>query len=459
MPARRPPPEVVPGPEAPPPDSARAVVYTEWLSRNPVRLAQPSFQNNKNRPVRLRFGVVFERTRRTRNHPEIPVLSSLQGTHPPAVLALADGTVFVGQSIGAPGSSVGEVVFNTAVTGYQEILTDPSYCRQIVTLTYPHIGNYGINEEDVEADRIHAAGLIIKDLPLLASNFRATLTLTQYLQREGTVAIAGIDTRRLTRHLRTGGAQNGCILALAGGEAVSQARIEQAVAAARAAPSMAGQDLAQVVSAQQPYAWTQTEWTLDSGYRTQASPRFHVVAYDFGVKKNILRMLAQRGCKVTVVPAQTPASEVLRHKPDGIFLSNGPGDPQPCDYAIAAASELIDTGIPTFGICLGHQIMALASGAKTFKMKFGHHGANHPVKDLDSGRVSITSQNHGFAVDAASLPANLRATHVSLFDGTLQGLARTDKPAFCFQGHPEASPGPHDIAYLFDRFTALMETK
>jgi len=459
MPARRPPPEVVPGPEAPPPDSARAVVYTEWLSRNPVRLAQPSFQNNKNRPVRLRFGVVFERTRRTRNHPEIPVLSSLQGTHPPAVLALADGTVFVGQSIGAPGSSVGEVVFNTALTGYQEILTDPSYCRQIVTLTYPHIGNYGINEEDVEADRIHAAGLIIKDLPLLASNFRATLTLTQYLQREGTVAIAGIDTRRLTRHLRTGGAQNGCILALAGGEAVSQARIEQAVAAARAAPSMAGQDLAQVVSAQQPYAWTQTEWTLDSGYRTQASPRFHVVAYDFGVKKNILRMLAQRGCKVTVVPAQTPASEVLRHKPDGIFLSNGPGDPQPCDYAIAAASELIDTGIPTFGICLGHQIMALASGAKTFKMKFGHHGANHPVKDLDSGRVSITSQNHGFAVDAASLPANLRATHVSLFDGTLQGLARTDKPAFCFQGHPEASPGPHDIAYLFDRFTALMETK
>ncbi|MFM8609827.1 MAG: glutamine-hydrolyzing carbamoyl-phosphate synthase small subunit [Burkholderiaceae bacterium] len=387
------------------------------------------------------------------------MLSSLKGHNPHATLALADGTVFLGHSIGAPGSTVGEVVFNTAITGYQEILTDPSYCRQIVTLTYPHIGNYGINDEDIEADKVHAAGLIIKDLPLLASNFRASLTLTQYLQREGTVAIAGIDTRRLTRHLRTHGAQNGCILALADGVAVAQAHIDQAIAAAKAAPSMSGLDLAKVVSVPQAYDWTQTEWRLDGGYGTQASPRFHVVAYDFGVKKNILRMLAERGCKVTVVPAQTPAAEVLKHRSDGIFLSNGPGDPEPCDYAIAAARELIDTGIPTFGICLGHQIMALASGAKTFKMKFGHHGANHPVKDLDSGRVSITSQNHGFAVDEKSLPANLRATHVSLFDGTLQGLARTDKPAFCFQGHPEASPGPHDIAYLFDRFTALMGKK
>ncbi|MEY3474518.1 MAG: Carbamoyl-phosphate synthase small chain [Pseudomonadota bacterium] len=387
------------------------------------------------------------------------MLSSLKGQHPHAILALADGTVFLGHSIGATGSTAGEVVFNTAITGYQEILTDPSYCRQIVTLTYPHIGNYGVNAEDIEADKVHAAGLIIKDLPLLASNFRSTLTLTQYLQREGTVAIAGIDTRRLTRHLRTGGAQNGCILALADGVAVSQAHIDQAIAAAKGAPSMAGQDLAQVVSVQQSYPWTQTEWKLEGGYGTQTSPRFHVVAYDFGVKKNILRMLAERGCKVTVVPARTPAAEVLKHRPDGIFLSNGPGDPEPCDYAIAAARELIDTGTPTFGICLGHQIMALASGARTFKMKFGHHGANHPVKDLDTGRVSITSQNHGFAVDEKSLPANLRATHVSLFDGTLQGLARTDKPAFCFQGHPEASPGPHDIAYLFDRFTALMEKK
>ena len=387
------------------------------------------------------------------------MLLSLKGTTPHAILALADGTVFLGNSIGATGTTVGEVVFNTAITGYQEILTDPSYCQQIVTLTYPHIGNYGVNAEDIEADKVHAAGLIIKDLPLLASNFRSTETLSQYLVREKTVAIANIDTRKLTRLLRTKGAQNGAIVALAAGQDVTQAAIDQAIAAAKAAPNMAGQDLAKVVSATKPYDWTQTEWQLGSGYGTQTAPKFHVVAYDFGVKKNILRMLAERGCKVTVVPAQTPAAEVLKHKPDGIFLSNGPGDPEPCDYAIAAVRELIETGIPTFGICLGHQIMALASGAKTFKMKFGHHGSNHPVKDLDTGRVSITSQNHGFAVDEKSLPANLRPTHVSLFDGTLQGLARTDRPAFCFQGHPEASPGPHDIAYLFDRFTALMEKK
>lgn len=387
------------------------------------------------------------------------MLLSLKGTTPHAILALADGTVFIGNSIGATGTTVGEVVFNTAITGYQEILTDPSYCQQIVTLTYPHIGNYGVNPEDIEADKVHAAGLIIKDLPLLASNFRSTQTLSQYLVTQNTVAISNIDTRKLTRLLRSKGAQNGAIIGLAAGQAVTQAAIDQAVAAAKGAPNMAGLDLAKVVTVAKPYDWTETEWKLGSGYGSQTAPRFHVVAYDFGVKKNILRMLAERGCKVTVVPAQTPAAEVLKHQPDGIFLSNGPGDPQPCDYAIAAARELIETGIPTFGICLGHQIMALASGAKTFKMKFGHHGANHPVKDLDNGRVSITSQNHGFAVDEKSLPANLRATHVSLFDGTLQGLARTDKPAFCFQGHPEASPGPHDIAYLFDRFTALMENQ
>ncbi|GIX25801.1 MAG: carbamoyl-phosphate synthase small chain [Caldimonas sp.] len=378
---------------------------------------------------------------------------------PQALLALADGTVFRGTSIGSPGHTVGEVVFNTALTGYQEILTDPSYCRQIVTLTYPHIGNVGVNDEDVEASKVHAAGLIIKDLPVLASNFRQTRSLSQYLVDEGTVAIADIDTRRLTRILRTTGAQNGCILALPAGQPLTQAHVEEAVSKAKAAPSMAGQDLAQVVSVSAPYEWTQTEWRLGRGYGTVAAPRFHVVAYDFGVKRNILRMLAQRGCKITVVPARTSAQEALALRPDGIFLSNGPGDPQPCDYAIAAARELIDTGIPTFGICLGHQIMALASGARTFKMKFGHHGANHPVKDLDSGRVSITSQNHGFAVDEKTLPANLRPTHVSLFDGTLQGLARTDRPAFCFQGHPEASPGPHDIGYLFDRFVSLMENK
>ncbi len=379
--------------------------------------------------------------------------------HPKALLALADGTVFTGIAIGATGQTTGEVVFNTSLTGYQEILTDPSYCQQIVTLTYPHIGNTGVNGEDVEATRIHAAGLIIKDLPLLASNFRSTETLSEYLQREGTVAIAELDTRALTRRLRTHGAQNGCILALPVGEAITEARRAQAIAAAQAAPSMAGQDLAQVVTVDQAYAWTQTEWKLGTGYGELAAPKFHVVAYDFGVKRNILRMLAERGCQVTVVPAKTPAAEVFKLQPDGVFLSNGPGDPEPCDYAIAAAREIIDSGVPTFGICLGHQIMALASGAKTFKMKFGHHGANHPVKDLDNGRVSITSQNHGFAVDEKTLPANLRATHVSLFDGTLQGLARTDKPAFCFQGHPEASPGPHDIGYLFDRFTTLMQER
>jgi carbamoyl-phosphate synthase small subunit len=375
---------------------------------------------------------------------------------PPAVLALADGSIFRGTSIGAAGSTVGEVVFNTAITGYQEILTDPSYCRQIVTLTYPHIGNYGVNAEDVEASQVHAAGLVIRDLPLRASNFRQTLTLSQYLQREGTVAIADLDTRRLTRHLRATGAQNGCIATFEPGHEVSPQDVDQAIAQARSAPSMTGQDLAQVVSVDAPYEWSQTEWALGTGYGTAAAPRFHVVAYDFGVKHNILRMLASRGCRVTVVPARTPAAQVLAMRPDGVFLSNGPGDPEPCDYAIEAARTLIDASLPTFGICLGHQIMALASGARTFKMKFGHHGANHPVKDLDDGRVSITSQNHGFAVDETTLPAHLRATHRSLFDGTLQGLARTDRPAFCFQGHPEASPGPHDIAYLFDRFTALM---
>jgi carbamoyl-phosphate synthase small subunit len=385
---------------------------------------------------------------------------------PQALLALADGTVFHGASIGATGQTVGEVVFNTSLTGYQEILTDPSYCRQIVTLTYPHIGNYGVNTEDVEALKVHAAGLIIKDLPLLASNFRQTQTLSQYLQAEGTVAIAGIDTRMLTRLLRTKGAQNGVIVALPVGQAITDAIIADAVAQAQSAPSMSGLDLAQVVTRSDVMEWTETEWKLSNmdlggkpGFGTLAHAKFHVVAYDFGVKRNILRMLAERGCQVTVVPAKTPAAEVLKYKPDGIFLSNGPGDPEPCDYAIAATRELIETGIPTFGICLGHQIMALASGAKTFKMKFGHHGGNHPVKDLDTGRVSITSQNHGFAVDEKSLPANLRPTHISLFDGTLQGLARTDKPAFCFQGHPEASPGPHDISYLFERFVALMEKK
>jgi carbamoyl-phosphate synthase small subunit len=389
-----------------------------------------------------------------------PPLLPLEGQ---ALLALADGTLFEGISIGAPGRTVGEVVFNTSLTGYQEILTDPSYCRQIVTLTYPHIGNTGVNEQDVEASAVHAAGLIVRDLALRASNFRSTRTLDQYLRDEGTVAIADIDTRRLTRILRTRGAQSGCITALARGERLTAAHRADAITRARAAASMAGLDLAKVVSVRQPYGWTETEWALEGvggkpGYGQQIAPRFHVVAYDFGVKRNILRMLASRGCRLTVVPAQTPAAEVLKLAPDGIFLSNGPGDPQPCDYAIEATRELVERDLPTFGICLGHQILALASGARTFKMKFGHHGANHPVKDLDSGRVSITSQNHGFAVDEQTLPPNLRPTHVSLFDGTLQGLARTDRPAFCFQGHPEASPGPHDIGYLFDRFIGLMTT-
>jgi carbamoyl-phosphate synthase small subunit len=378
---------------------------------------------------------------------------------PPALLALADGTHFTGHSIGAAGFTVGEVVFNTALTGYQEILTDPSYCRQIVTLTYPHIGNTGVNAEDVEATRVHAAGLVIKDLPPRASNFRQSATLPAYLQRENVVAIAGIDTRRLTRTLRQKGAQNGCIATFAADTRVAASDIAAAVERARGAPNMAGLDLAKVVSVNEPYGWTEAEWRLGSGYGQASTSRFHVVAFDYGVKHNILRLLATRGCRVTVVPAQTSAAAALALKPDGIFLSNGPGDPQPCDYAIEATRTLIDSGLPTFGICLGHQILALASGAKTFKMKFGHHGANHPVKDLDSGRVSITSQNHGFAVDEKTLPSTLRATHVSLFDGTLQGLARTDRPAFCFQGHPEASPGPHDIGYLFDRFVALMEKK
>jgi len=378
---------------------------------------------------------------------------------PHALLALADGTLFHGRAIGAPGRTVGEVVFNTAMTGYQEILTDPSYCRQIVTLTYPHIGNTGVNPEDAEASALHCAGLVVKALPVAVSNFRATMSLPEYLAREGVVAIAGIDTRRLTRVLRTTGAQNGCILALPSSEAISQQHEAEAVAAARAVPNMAGQDLARVVSTREPYEWTATEWQLGSGHGVQTAPRWHVVAYDFGVKHNILRMLASRGCRVTVVPAETSADQALALRPDGIFLSNGPGDPEPCTYAIEASRTLIERGVPTFGICLGHQIMALASGARTFKMKFGHHGANHPVKDLASGRVAITSQNHGFAVDESSLPSTLKVTHRSLFDGTVQGLARTDRPAFCFQGHPEASPGPHDLADLFDRFVALMEAR
>jgi len=389
------------------------------------------------------------------------VFLSQQSAFPPAILALADGTVFIGNSIGAQGTTTGEVVFNTAMTGYQEILTDPSYCQQIVTLTYPHIGNYGINAEDIESDKVFAAGLIIKNLPLLASNFRSTETLSEYLVRSKTVSIANIDTRKLTRLLRDKGAQNGAIVGLAAGEQVSQARIDEAIAAAQAAPSMKGLDLAKVVSVSQSYEWVQTEWQLaradgTPGYGKLQDHAFHVVAFDYGVKKNILRMLAERGCRVTVVPAQTPAAEVLKYQPDGVFLSNGPGDPEPCDYAIEAARTIMDSGVPTFGICLGHQIMALACGAKTFKMQNSHHGANHPVKDLDSGRVCITSQNHGFAVDLETLPANTRATHVSLFDGTLQGMERTDRPAFCFQGHPEASPGPHDVSYLFDRFVNLM---
>jgi len=376
------------------------------------------------------------------------------GPSVPAILALADGTIFKGYSIGAVGHTTGEVVFNTAMTGYQEILTDPSYSRQIVTLTYPHIGNYGVNTSDVEASKVHAAGLIIRDLPLLASNFRSTQSLGDYLKAENVVAIAGIDTRKLTRILREKGAQAGAILTAAQGAEPSTA---QALELARSFPGLAGMDLAKVVSVKNAYEFTETEWKLGEGFGKQTNPQYHVVAFDYGVKRNILRMLAERGCKVTVLPAQSTAADALALNPDGIFLANGPGDPEPCDYAIAASRELIEKGIPTFGICLGHQIMALASGAKTMKMKFGHHGANHPVQDLDSKKVLITSQNHGFAVDPTTLPANCRVTHVSLFDGSLQGFERTDKPAFCFQGHPEASPGPTDVAYLFDRFIGLMQ--
>ena len=372
---------------------------------------------------------------------------------PPALLALADGTVFRGKGIGSTGSSVGEVVFNTALTGYQEILTDPSYARQIVTLTYPHIGNYGVNREDCEAADIHAAGLVIRDLPLLASNFRSEQTLDAYLRAANVLGLADIDTRKLTRILREKGAQAGCLMA---GDEIDA---DAAVAKARAFPGLAGMDLAQVVSSPQAYRWTEGEWQLGAGFAKPAAFRFKVVAYDFGVKRNILRMLASRGCDLTVVPAKTPATEVLAMKPDGIFLSNGPGDPEPCGYAVAAIRTFLDKKLPTFGICLGHQLMALAAGGKTLKMKFGHHGANHPVKDLESGQVLITSQNHGFAADPATLPANVKVTHVSLFDGSLQGMAWTDRPAFCFQGHPEASPGPHDVAYLFDRFIKSMEPK
>jgi carbamoyl-phosphate synthase small subunit len=372
----------------------------------------------------------------------------------PALLALADGTVFRGISVGALGTTTGEVVFNTAMTGYQEILTDPSYRGQIVTLTYPHVGNVGVNAEDVESKRIHAAGLIIRDLPRRISNFRANADLASYLREAGIVAIADIDTRRLTRLLREQGAQNGCIMAAA---VLTDDDAASALSKARAAPPMAGLDLAKVVSVTESYPWAASTWALGAGYRMQDEPRFHVVAFDYGIKHNILRMLAERGCRLTVVPAQTSAREVLAHKPDGVFLSNGPGDPEPCDYAIEAIRTLVDSGLPTFGICLGHQLLGLASGGRTLKMKFGHHGANHPVLDQDSGQVLITSQNHGFAVDPASLPSTVRVTHVSLFDGTLQGFERTDRPAFSFQGHPEASPGPHDIGYLFDRFVALME--
>jgi len=384
------------------------------------------------------------------------VLLSLQGKHPPAILALADGTVFVGSSIGFSGTCVGEMVFNTSMTGYQEILTDPSYCQQIVTLTYPHIGNYGTNAEDAESSAVHASGMVIKNLPLTHSNFRSDTDLSAYLKNNRCVAIADIDTRMLTRLLREKGSQNGAITGLQSGEVVGQEVINRTVMAAKSAPSMFGLDLAQKVSTQNPYTWTETEWTLGVGYGSQTTAPFHVVAYDFGVKRNILRMLAQRGCHITVVPAQTSAHEILKLKPNGIFLSNGPGDPGPCNYAIAATQVFLEKGLPLFGICLGHQILALACGASTYKMKFGHHGANHPVKDLDTGRVSITSQNHGFAVDERTLPGNVRSTHISLFDGSLQGLAFTDKPAFSFQGHPEASPGPHDIAYLFDRFIDSM---
>jgi carbamoyl-phosphate synthase small subunit len=372
----------------------------------------------------------------------------------PALLALADGTLFRGRAIGAAGMTVGEVVFNTSMTGYQEILTDPSYAGQIVTLTYPHVGNVGVNAEDVESRRIFASGLVIRDLPRVASNWRSEQDLSSYLRDANIVGIADLDTRKLTRLLREQGAQNGCIVA---GDALDAAVADRAVAAAKAAPSMAGQDLAKIVSCTAAYEWTAGTWALPGGYGAPGAPRFHVVAYDFGVKHNILRMLAARGCRLTVVPAQTPAAAVLAMAPDGVFLSNGPGDPEPCDYAIAAIRDIIAAGMPVFGICLGHQLLGLAAGGRTLKMKFGHHGANHPVLDRDTGQVLITSQNHGFAVDPASLPANVRITHVSLFDDTLQGFAWTDKPVFCFQGHPEASPGPHDVGYLFDRFVKSME--
>ncbi|MBD8880708.1 MULTISPECIES: glutamine-hydrolyzing carbamoyl-phosphate synthase small subunit [Rhodanobacter] len=371
----------------------------------------------------------------------------------PALLALEDGSVFHGHAVGATGETVGEVVFNTAMTGYQEILTDPSYSRQLVTLTYPHIGNTGINAEDAESTAVHAAGLIVRDVPRRASNWRSSETLPDYLKRHGIVAIAGIDTRRLTRILRDKGALSGCILA---GETIDA---EAALAKARAFPGLNGMDLAKVVSVTQSYPWNEGVYDLDHTRFNQPARRFKVVAYDFGAKHNILRLLAEQGCDITVVPAQTPAAEVLAVKPDGVFLSNGPGDPAACDYAIAATKVFLDAKIPLFGICLGHQIMGLALGAKTLKMKFGHHGANHPVKDMDDGRVLITSQNHGFAVDPATLPGNVRVTHTSLFDGSLQGFALTDRPAFCFQGHPEASPGPHDIGYLFDRFAKMMSDK
>ncbi len=372
---------------------------------------------------------------------------------PHAVLALADGTVFRGISIGLEGVSTGEVVFNTSMTGYQEILTDPSYCRQIITLTYPHIGNTGTNPDDVESgniDRVYAAGLVIRDLSLVSSNWRQTQTLPEYLRQHGVVAIADIDTRKLTRILREKGAQSGCIMAGFPDEA-------EALKHAREFPGLMGMDLAKVVSCTQPYEWNEGEWRLGCDYQVDKNPRFHVAALDFGVKRNMLRKLAQRHCKVTVLPAQTIADEILALRPDGVFLSNGPGDPEPCDYAIATIRRLLEEEVPIFGVCMGHQLLGLASGAKTIKMKFGHHGANHPVKDLDSGTVAITSQNHGFAVDIDTLPKNARVTHLSLFDGSLQGFELTGQRAFCFQGHPEASPGPHDLDYLFDKFIGLME--
>ena len=372
----------------------------------------------------------------------------------PAILALEDGSIFKGTSIGAEGLSVGEVVFNTSMTGYQEILTDPSYANQIVTLTYPHIGNYGTNSEDEESDGIHAKGLIIRDLPLVASSFRSEQALDAYLQQRNILGIADIDTRRLTRILREKGSLNGCLIAAA--DAHSEESVAKAIAEAKSFPGLKGMDLAKEVTVTESYKWTESDWVLGQGYGQLTDAKFKVVAYDFGVKRNILRLLAERGCDLTVVPAQTPAADVLAMNPDGVFLSNGPGDPEPCDYAIKAIQEVLETNIPVFGICLGHQLLALASGAKTVKMPHGHHGGNHPVQDLESGKVMITSQNHGFAVDEATLPATLKATHKSLFDGTLQGIARTDKPAFSFQGHPEASPGPKDVAPLFDRFIDLM---